>query len=126
MLYKTFDEDFAIIHELTHTLLGVGNEHILEYGFITQEGFADYLQYKYDDYDGFTYRIPVHNKINYLIELEKNIPLYKMVDVKTANNLFTQAIIKNEDYTLFWIFYVQAGSFITYLIDTYGLKKFEL
>ncbi|WP_188454411.1 hypothetical protein [Virgibacillus oceani] len=68
---------------------------------------------------------PVHKFMRYFIDHNKNIPLQKLIDKKYDHSLFRPLLAETEDYVLQHISYIHAGSFVTYLIDTYGLDKFE-
>ncbi len=125
-LFKSHGYSFPLVHELTHSLLGIGkgfdhNAH----GHLTQEGLAEYMQYEIGELNDLLYNIPVHKKMKYLIERNKNIPLYKLVDLKIEQNIFFWNAVDEQENTLIWIGYVQAGSFVTYLIDKYGFENFS-
>ncbi len=124
-LHRSYGNDYPLVHELTHSLLGVGKSFDYTYGYLTQEGLAEYFQYEIGEVYDFNYGIPAHKKMNYLLERNKNIPLFKLVDLEIANDIFISKIYTDQSNTLNWIGYVQVGSFVTYLIDTYGFEKFE-
>lgn len=48
-----------------------------------------------------------------------------MIDLNQDDSYFRPALINPEDYTLQSISYIHAASFVTYLIESYGLEKFE-
>lgn len=124
-LFKSHGYSFPLVHELTHALLGIGKGYDpVAHGHLTQEGLAEYMQYEIGELNDLRYNIPIHKKMKYLIERNKNIPLYKLVDLEIAQNIFLWNVLDDQDNALIWIVYVQAGSFVIYLIDTYGFENF--
>lgn len=113
-------DKIPIVHELTHTLLGHGNNFETSKGYLTQEGFADYMENRYGKQ-----KLPVHKVMKYLINSHKNIPLYKLIDENSDDSLFRPQLINLEEFTIQWISYIHANSFVTFLIDTYGISKFQ-
>lgn len=113
-------DKIPIVHELTHSLLGYGNNFDTSKGYLTQEGFAGYMENRYGKQ-----KIPVHKVMKYLVNSHKNIPLYKLIDENSDDSLFRPLVINMESFAIQWISYIHANSFVTYLIDTYGVNKFE-
>lgn len=123
ILYNTRGGNYLLTHELTHILLGYGNtkksEFNAEYGYLTQEGFAVYLEEKVNP-NKFTFPnngINVHKIMKYLKETNQDIPLRELV------NNDNQKYFSSEDGHMMWRSYVHAGSFIRYLFETYEKDK---
>lgn len=114
-----------VVHKLTHILLGYGLNFDASNGYLTQEGFAIYMESKYGKQSFPNFGISEHKMMKYLIDSNKEIPLSELIDGQYDGSLFRPFMMKQEDLTLQWISFIQAGSFITYLIDTYGLIKFK-
>lgn len=125
-LYQIQSDTYSLVHELTHVLLGYGDETISQYGTLTQEGYAVYMQNKYGNPALPSLDIPIHKIMKYIYDNNKNLPLYKLVDPKISHKILNPATRTWEDYTLVWIDYIQSGSFVTFLIDEYGIKKFSM
>ncbi|WP_139205944.1 MULTISPECIES: hypothetical protein [unclassified Bacillus (in: firmicutes)] len=68
---------------------------------------------------------PVHKVMKNFVMSQKTIPLHKLVSVESDDALFRTPIVEFKDLSLQWMSYTHAGSFVTYLIETYGLEKFE-
>lgn len=119
-LYDIKENQYPLVHELTHSLLGYGNNFDKSRGYFTQEGFATYMEEKYGKNGAYS-----HKFMKYLIDINKLLPISKLIDLNQADSYFRPVIKNQKDYTLRWMSYVHSGSFITYLIDTYGLEKFE-
>lgn len=119
-LYSILEGKYPLVHELTHTLLGYGENFDGSNGFLVQEGFAIYMEEKY----GKQLTFP-HKYMRYFLDTNKNIPLYKLIDKESSLHLFRPLLANKKDYTLQTLSYAHAGSFIAYLIDTYGMDKFE-
>lgn len=114
-----------VVHKLTHILLGYGLNFDASNGYLTQEGFAIYMESKYGKQSFPNFGISEHKMMKYLIDSNKEIHLSELIDGQYDGSLFRPFMMKQEDLTLQWISFIQAGSFITYLIDTYGLIKFK-
>ncbi|MBN6885644.1 hypothetical protein ACUXCC_001594 [Cytobacillus horneckiae] len=114
-----------VVHKLTHILLGYGLNFDASNGYLTQEGFAIYMESKYGKQSFPNFGISEHKMMKYLIDSNKEIPLSELIDGQYDGSLFRPFMMKQEGLTLQWISFIQAGSFITYLINTYGLIKFE-
>jgi hypothetical protein len=120
ILFSDRRNEYPLVHELTHSLLGYGNNFDDNMGYLTQEGFATYME---DQHGGqFSYS---HKLMKYFTDSNKVIPLSKLTDLNQDEAYFRPALVEQKDYTLQWMSYTHSCSFITYLIDTYGLKKFE-
>ncbi|MGE8000066.1 hypothetical protein ACQKOF_15555 [Lysinibacillus sp. NPDC093190] len=119
-LYDIKENQYPLVHELTHSLLGYGNNFDKSRGYFTQEGFATYMEDKYGKNESYA-----HKLMKYFIDSNKFIPISKLIDLNQADSYFRPAIKNQKEYTLRWMSYMHSASFITYLIDTYGLEKFE-
>ncbi|WP_102275396.1 gluzincin family metallopeptidase [Cytobacillus massiliigabonensis] len=119
-LYSVRNGKYPLVHEMTHTLLGYGNNFDDSKGYLTQEGLGVYMENTYGKQS-----YPVHKVMNYLMDKEKIIPINKLIDLTTDDFFFRPPFVEYEDVVLQWISYTHAGSFITFLIDSYGLEKFE-
>lgn len=51
--------------------------------------------------------------------------MYKFIDKEFSQKVIWPATWYPEDYALVWSAYVHFGSFVTYLIEEYGLEQFE-
>ncbi|MFD1739455.1 hypothetical protein ACFSCX_23520 [Bacillus salitolerans] len=121
---------YHIYHELTHSLLGHGKVIDGEFGgssgFFTQEGFAMYVEDQYTDMKVIPgYDISFHQMVRQCIALERNLPLKRLTDNYLSFEYFRSYTDSNEESLLQMLSYLHAGSFITYLIDQYGMKTFE-
>ncbi|QED46063.1 gluzincin family metallopeptidase [Cytobacillus dafuensis] len=119
-LYSIRTNKYPLVHEMTHTLLGYGDNFDSSKGYFTQEGYATFMENKYGKQS-----YPEHKMMKYFIDNNKAIPLFKLIDVNKDDELFRPTLLDYKDYTLQWISYTHSGSFVTYLIDTYGIEKFE-
>ncbi|WP_176215134.1 hypothetical protein [Cytobacillus gottheilii] len=105
-------------------MFGVGDKSSYEYGALTQEGLAVYTQNQFGQPSFPNLDIPVHNFMKYFIELDKILPMGNLVDREMTQKLvFSSSKTPGNEATV-WMSYIQAGSFVTYLIDEYGLDKF--
>ncbi|KAA0547104.1 hypothetical protein FZW96_14095 [Bacillus sp. BGMRC 2118] len=120
---------YPIYHELTHALLGYGKVKDGSFGggagFFTQEGFAEYIESLY----GSVRHIPgedisSHKMMRQFLENERNVPLSRLTDNVVSESYF-RFVETQEESSLQFISYIHAGSFVTYLIDEYGLSSFE-
>ncbi|MCF6136486.1 hypothetical protein [Pseudalkalibacillus berkeleyi] len=120
---------FPIFHELTHTLLGYGNveegKFIGNNGFFTQEGFAEYVESEYGSGTIPGYEISLHKMMRQTIALKRNLPLRKLTDNILSSTYFRSYVSSDEENALRFLSYIHAGSFVTYLIEEYGLHTFE-
>ncbi|WP_059173324.1 hypothetical protein [Bacillus sp. FJAT-27445] len=115
-LYSIKEDKYPLVHELTHTLLGYGDNN----GFLTQEGYADYMENKYGKQ-----KMDFHRVMRHFIDSNKKIPLTNLMDPETDNTYFRPLLNFSENYTLMWMAYIQAASFVSYLIESYGMDDFE-
>lgn len=120
VLYGIRNNQHPLVHELTHSLLGYGSDFGSDRGYFTQEGYAVYMENQYGK-TGY----PAHKVVNYLASQNKRVPLEKLISKDTDDQFFRHSSKKEGDIALQWISYTEAGSFITYLIDVYGLERFE-
>ncbi|MBY0121660.1 hypothetical protein [Bacillus sp. S/N-304-OC-R1] len=119
-LYGVRKNQHPLVHELTHSLLGYGNNFDSSTGYLTQEGFATYMEDMYGKTKSYS-----HQYMRYFIDSNKRIYINKLIDLNQDDSFFRPALINTEDYTLQWMSYIHAASFVTYLIESYGLEKFE-
>lgn len=119
-LYDIKENQYPLVHELTHSLLGYGNNFDTSRGYFTQEGFATYMEDKYGKSESYS-----HKFMKYFIDSNKFIPISKLIDLNQDDAYFRPALTNQKEYTLQWMSYIHSASFITYLINTYGLGKFE-
>ena len=119
-LYSIRNDKYPLVHEMTHSLLGYGDNFDASKGFFTQEGYAVYMENTFGKQ-----AYPVHKVMKYFINKSKTIPINQLIDLKSDDLLFRPPLLEYEDYVVQWISYTHAGSFITYLIELYGLDKFE-
>ncbi|EON72385.1 hypothetical protein [Lysinibacillus sphaericus] len=119
-LYGIQENQYPLVHELTHSLLGYGNNFDASSGYFTQEGFASYMEDKYGKQQSYSHKV-----MKYFIDSNKLIPISKLIDPNQDDSYFRPALTNQEEYILQWMSYTHSASFITYLIDTYGLEKFE-
>ncbi|MEQ6353818.1 hypothetical protein ABNX05_04260 [Lysinibacillus sp. M3] len=119
-LYDIKENQYPLVHELTHSLLGYGNNFDTSRGYFTQEGFATYMEDMYGENESYS-----HKLMKYFLDSNKIIPISKLVDLNQDDAYFRPALTNQKEYTLQWMSYIHSASFITYLIDTYGLEKFE-
>lgn len=119
-LYSIEENQYPLVHELTHSLLGYGNNFDSSMGYLTQEGFATYMEDKYGKQKSHSHKI-----MKYFFDINKSIPISKLIDLNQDDAYFRPSLTNQEEYTLQWMSYIHSASFITYLIDTYGLEKFE-
>ncbi len=120
-LYDIKDDRYPLVHEMTHSLLGYGNNFDTSSGYFTQEGFASYMEQKYGND-----KINSHRLTKYFMDSNKLIPIIKLMDMNYASSYFRPNLTNPiEESILMALSYNQSNSFVTYLIDTYGIEKFE-
>lgn len=120
-LYDIKDDRYPLVHEMTHSLLGYGNNFDTSSGYFTQEGFASYMEQKYGNN-----KINSHRLMKYFMDSNKLIPIIKLMDMNDAASYFRPNLTNPiEESILMALSYNQSNSFVTYLIDTYGIEKFE-
>ncbi|WML50235.1 hypothetical protein RCG23_10750 [Neobacillus sp. PS3-34] len=124
-LYSVKTGNYPLVHELSHTLLGYGNDFDTNCGYFTQEGFAIYLQNKLGKPYFPNETVPIQRLMKTVVESNKNIPLHKLIDQKTERSFFRASADTSEGYTIQWLSYLESGSFVSYLIENYGIKRFE-
>ena len=59
------------------------------------------------------------------IDTNKLIPISNLIDPNQEDSYFRPDLTSQTGDTLMWMSYIHSASFIKYLIDTYGLEKFE-
>ncbi|PLR70853.1 hypothetical protein [Bacillus sp. UMB0728] len=118
-LYSVRENQYPLVHELTHSLLGYGDNDSSK-GYLTQEGFATYMEDKHGKIKSHAHKI-----MKYFLDIDKTIPITKLLDQNQDDSFFRPALTKQEEYTLRWMSYLHSASFVTYLVDTYGLERFE-
>ena len=119
-LYSLEEGQYPLVHEMTHSLLGYGNNFDTSSGYFTQEGFATYMEDKYGKQ-----KSNFHKLLKYFIDINKYIPISKLMDPNETDSYFRPDFTNQKGFTLMWMSYTHSASFIKYLIDTYGLEKFE-
>ncbi|WP_316571013.1 hypothetical protein [Neobacillus sp. YIM B06451] len=119
-LYGVRNGSHPLVHELTHTLLGYGDNSDSSRGYLSQEGFAVYMENRFGKQ-----KYPIHKVMKLFLSMEKSIPLNKLIDLDNDDSLFRPAIVGPDGFAVQEMSYYHAASFVTYLIDTYGLEKFE-
>lgn len=119
-LYGVKEDRYPLIHELTHSLLGYGKDFDTSSGYFTQEGFASYLEEKYGENKTYP-----HKLVKYFMDANKLIPISNLIDSNLDESYFRPVLITEKDVTLRLMSYTHASSFVTYLVETYGLEKFE-
>lgn len=128
VLYNMYSDNYLLVHELSHTLFGFGNSNNNEfygnYGFLTQEGLAVFLQFYLEpDKSVFPNNSVNPDKIvKYLKGKQEVISLSKLGNPETAMNYFS---IEGNTQTSYetWISYVEAGSFIQFIINQYSFEE---
>ena len=122
VLFEVKEETYPLVHEMTHSLLGYGNNFDTSSGYFTQEGFASYMENTYG-----RNKIDFHKYIKYYLDSNKLIPISKLIDLNQDNAYFRPSNYNKsiESNILMNMSYNHAASFVSYLIDTYGLDKFE-
>ncbi|WP_127739060.1 gluzincin family metallopeptidase [Niallia taxi] len=128
VLYNMYSDNYLLVHELSHTLFGFGNsdnnEFYGNYGFLTQEGLAVFLQFYLEpDKSVFPNNSVNPDKIvKYLKGKQEVISLSKLGNPETAMNYFS---IEGNTQTSYetWISYVEAGSFIQFIINQYSFEE---
>ncbi|MDQ0271944.1 hypothetical protein [Cytobacillus purgationiresistens] len=125
-LYDLDTSTHSLVHEMTHILYGMGDtKSPYQYGALTQEGLAVYTQNEFGNITSPNGDLNVHELIKYFFEVEKLIPLYKLVNPEEAKLIVYSSTRSEDEPTRIWMAYAQAGSFVTYLIDEYGIEKFS-
>ncbi len=115
------DGYYPLVHEMTHSLLSYGGDFNTDHGYFTQEGYAVYMdeQFSKNEYD-------IEKNMKYFMDSDKLIPISKLIDPNQDDAYFRPNLTKlNELNTLRWMSYTHAASLVKYLINTYGLEKFE-
>jgi len=115
------DGYYPLVHEMTHSLLGYGDNFGSDHGYFTQEGYAVYM----DDQFGKN-ELYLEKFMKYFMDSDKLIPISKLIDPNQDDAYFRPGLTNlDEVNTLMGMSYTHAASFVKYLIDTYGLEKFE-
>ncbi|MCM3706826.1 MULTISPECIES: hypothetical protein [Cytobacillus] len=119
-LFSIKENQYPLVHELTHSLLGYGDNFDSNMGYLTKEGFAAYMEDKHGKQKSHSHKI-----MKYFFDINKSIPIRKLIDLKQDDAYFRPPLTSQEEYTLQWMSYLHSASFVSYLIDTYGLEEFE-
>ena len=106
-----------IVHELTHMLLGYTRAN----GHWTEEGIASYMQDKYGEDNTFPTRKMPYAIMKVILEEQAMLPMTRVFEDRDRRGVFNYG-----DRWTRWLAYTQSSSFCTYLIETYGLKKFMM
>lgn len=115
------EDRYPLVHEMTHSLLGYGNNFGSDHGYFTQEGFASYMEDQYGNNKLYFEKFMKH-----YLDSDKLIPISKLIDPNQDDVYFRPELSsKEENRVMMEMSYTHAASFVTYLIDTYGLEKFE-
>ena len=102
------DKSAVIIHEVTHIIAKHENNSFFS------EGLAVYFQERFGGFDGFpNYSVP----LDYLVRNHKE-QLLQITKLKNDNRIFEQ--LETEQRR---IAYIEAGSFINFLVVRYGEQK---
>ena len=116
------EDIYPLVHEMTHSLLGYGNNFESDHGYFTQEGFASYMEEQYGKKEQFSFE----KFMKHYLDSDKLIPISKLIDPNQDDVYFRPALSSEEqNRVMMEMSYTHAASFVTYLIDTYGLEKFE-
>ncbi len=106
-----FENDMLpIAHEITHILAPSSNDSL-------SEGLAEYMQDKFG-------KTPSDTSLGFPINsLAKE--LFENIDANMVDGIVNGGImVKYMDYNEIFNFYLFSYSFVTYLIDQYGIEKF--
>jgi hypothetical protein len=99
----------AIVHEISHIITRHNNNYFFS------EGLAIYFQERFGEDHGFPNFLGV--PLDDLVRRHED-KLYEIDKLAYDNNIFTQVGTKQRE-----IAYIQAGSFINFLVITFGEKK---
>ncbi len=106
---------------MTHSLLGYGNNFGSDHGYFTQEGFASYMEDQYGKN-----KLYFEKYMKHYMDSDKLIPISKLIDPNQDDAYFRPKLSNiKENQIIMELSYTHAASFTKYLIDTYGLEKFE-
>src|SRR5690606_9279867 len=87
----------------------------------------EYIQYTFSEHPiSSLHSIPLHRQMKLFVDNDKAIPLYKLADAELCREIFDGHRGNETEKVISAIGYIHSGSFVTYLVDTYGLEKFEL
>lgn len=117
--------DFQIVHELTHVFLGGLETKDQPVNYLTTEGFSEYMEYTYGGSRDMIYEVSTHKKMKFLLEHNKTIPLTQLATHEFSKPYFRPTGIAEKDTLLQLYSYLHSASFISYLVDMYGLDKFS-
>ncbi|WGT41487.1 hypothetical protein QH639_12115 [Lysinibacillus sp. 1 U-2021] len=116
------EDSYPLVHEMTHSLLGYGNNFGSDHGYFTQEGFASYMEEQYGKKEQFSFE----KFMKHYLDSDKLIPISKLIDPNQDDVYFRPALSSEEqNRVMMEMSYTHAASFVKFLIDTYGLEKFE-
>lgn len=114
-------ENPSLVHELTHSLLGYGGNFDTDNGYFTQEGYAVYM----DDQFGKN-ELNLEKYMKHFLDSDKLIPISKLIDPNQDDHYFRAELPNKEEQSVLWgMSYIHAASFVKYLVETYGIEKFE-
>lgn len=130
-LYAFKNYSYVLAHELTHVLVGYNFYQESHLGMLTQEGFAEYVQLQMGIKGNLNYDIHPHKHTSYFLKENKLSPLEQLITNEVLMQLVTDP--KNGKHSTttvldsfkIWMFYVEAASFVSFLIDQYGVLLFE-
>jgi hypothetical protein len=115
VLYRVAIKRSAIIHEVTHMLAGYTRAN----GHWTTEGFASYMQDNYGGDIAYPTRRRPYELMRVILDEGVALPMENIMRERRRQNHFSMKNKWNR-----FLAYAQSSSFCTYLIDTYGIKKF--
>ncbi|RHW40798.1 hypothetical protein D1B31_11460 [Neobacillus notoginsengisoli] len=120
-LYGVRTGKHPLVHELTHSIQGYGeNFDSTSRGYLTQEGFAEYMEQTYGQQ-----KYPINKMMKYFMVKSRIIPLSKLTNLEEDDKLFRPPGTDPKEISIQIMSYYHAASFVTYLIDQYGLDAFE-
>ena len=124
VLYNSRGNNNNLTHEMSHTLLGFGNQKMndfnIEYGFFTQEGLATVIEEElYPEKLVYPYNgVDTDEVMKYILKSNQYIPLDKLTDNEISEQYFRSL----DDKTM-WVSYIESASFMKYLIKNHGKEK---
>jgi hypothetical protein len=116
VLYQLGRNEAPIVHELTHVVAGYDSS----LGHWTQEGLASFMQDRHGSNEAYpTYRLP-HALARLVADKDELLPMKEVMHDRRRQRYFGIARPWER-----WLAYVQSTSFVTWLIDVYGLDRFR-
>lgn len=115
VLHRIAGRRSPIIHEVTHVLAGYTRAS----GHWTTEGFASYMQDKYGEDIAYPTRRQPNALMRVILDENAALPMIDVMRDRRRQNFFGKRSLWDR-----FLAYAQSSSFVKYLIDTYGIKKF--